>query len=117
MSVTINNKKICEFFQKYPDINLENLLCNFIDLIEKVQRQFTKRISGLNKLSYTQRLKELNLPSLEFRRARGDMIETYKILTNIYDPIITKSLMQVNTTTKTRTHTFKLHKDRFNPIK
>ena len=35
MSVTITNKKICEFFQKYPDINLENLLCNFIDLIEK----------------------------------------------------------------------------------
>ena len=35
MSVTITNKKICDFFQKYPDINLENLLCNFIDLIEK----------------------------------------------------------------------------------
>ena len=35
MSVTITNKKICEFFQKYPDINLENLLCSFIDLIEK----------------------------------------------------------------------------------
>ena len=89
----------------------------FIDLIEKVQRQFTKRISGLNKLSYTQRLKELNLPSLEFRRARGDMIETYKILTNIYDPITTKTLMQVDTKTKTRTHTFKLHKDRFNTNK
>ena len=35
MSVTITNKKICDFFEKYPDINLENLLCNFIDLIEK----------------------------------------------------------------------------------
>jgi len=35
MSVTISNKKICDFFQKYPDINLENLLCNFIDIIEK----------------------------------------------------------------------------------
>ena len=35
MSITITNKKICEFYKKYPDINLENLLCNFIDLIEK----------------------------------------------------------------------------------
>jgi hypothetical protein len=35
MSVTITNKKIVDFFEKYPDINLENLLCNFIDLIEK----------------------------------------------------------------------------------
>ena len=35
MSVTITNKKICDFFKKYPDINLENILCNFIDLIEK----------------------------------------------------------------------------------
>ena len=41
------------------------------------------------------------------------MIETYKILTNTYDPITTKTLMHVVTNTKTRTHTFKLQKDRF----
>ena len=35
MSITITNKKICDFYIKYPDINIENLLCNFIDLIEK----------------------------------------------------------------------------------
>lgn len=34
MSVTITNKKVVDFYKKYPDINLENLLCNFIDLIE-----------------------------------------------------------------------------------
>ena len=85
----------------------------FIDHIEKVQRQFTKRIYGLHKLTYSERLMELNLPSLEFRRARGDMIETYKILNNVYDPITTKSLFTVNTAS-TRTHSFKLHKPRFN---
>ena len=85
----------------------------FIDHIEKVQRQFTKRIYGLHKLTYSERLMELNLPSLEFRRARGDMIETYKILNNIFDPITTKSLFTVNTAS-TRTHSFKLHKPRFN---
>lgn len=41
MSVTITNKKICDFFKKYPDINLENLLCNFIDLIEKFAGNYT----------------------------------------------------------------------------
>ena len=45
------------------------------------------------------------------------MIETYKILTNIYDPITTKTLMQVDSSTRTRSHSFKLHKDSFNTNK
>ena len=53
--------------------------------VESVQRHFTKRISGLNHLSYHERLRALNIPSLEYRRSRGDMIETYKILHTIYD--------------------------------
>ena len=40
-----------------------------IEAIEKVQRPFTKRLSGLNTLSYSQRLKLLNLPRLELRDA------------------------------------------------
>ena len=36
-------------------------------------------------LSYENRLKMLNLPTLTYRRFRGDMIETYKILNNVYD--------------------------------
>jgi len=35
MVVTITNKKICDFHKKFPDVNLENILCNFIDVIEK----------------------------------------------------------------------------------
>ena len=30
-------------------------------------------------LDYEQRLKALNLPSLDYRRARGDITETFKI--------------------------------------
>ena len=65
----------------------------YIDHIEKVQRQFTKKIYGMHKLTYTERLRELNLPSLEFRREREDMIETYKIINNVYGPITTQSLL------------------------
>ena len=48
--------------------------------IEGVQRRFTRLIPGMSGLSYEERLDRLGLYSLEFRRLRGDLIETYKIL-------------------------------------
>ena len=53
--------------------------------IEQVQMRATKLIQGLKGLSYTQRLIRLKLPTLKFRRLRGDMIEIYKMLTGNYD--------------------------------
>ena len=49
-------------------------------LVERVQRRATKLISDLSQLDYQERLKQLNLPSLQHRRRRGDMIFTYKII-------------------------------------
>ena len=60
-----------------------------IELVESVQRRATKQIPGLGNLSYEQRLRELNLPTLKFRRYRGDMIEMFKIANGYYDPQIT----------------------------
>jgi len=40
-----------------------------------------KCVTGLKNKTYQQRLKILGIPSLELRRKRGDLIETYKILT------------------------------------
>ena len=89
-----------------------------IDRIERVQRQFTKKISGLNTLEYTDRLRKLNLPSLEFRRLRGDLIETYKITHKIYDPLTTNTLFEYETDERTRSrHPYKLFKRRFNTTK
>ena len=49
-------------------------------LIESVQSNFTKNISGMSGLSYHSRLKALNLESLELRRLRADLLLAYKIL-------------------------------------
>jgi len=45
----------------------------------------TKLVSELRKKSYKERLMELKLPTLKYRRIRGDMIEVYKLLMNKYD--------------------------------
>ena len=48
-----------------------------IDFIEDVQRYYTKRIIGMSELSYEDRLMKLKLPSLAYRRVRGDMVEVF----------------------------------------
>ena len=41
---------------------------------------------------HEERLKILKLPTLKFRRQRGDMIEMYKILTGKYDNLVTPNI-------------------------
>jgi ribonucleases P/MRP protein subunit RPP40 len=45
----------------------------------------TKLIGSIKHLPYVDRLKKLKLPTLQYRRARGDMIEVFKILRGFYD--------------------------------
>ena len=52
----------------------------YIESIEWVQRRATKMVPELKKLSYPEKLKCLRLPTMAYRRARGDMIEVYKLL-------------------------------------
>jgi len=51
-----------------------------IQLLEGVQRTFTSRINGVKHLNYWQRLKALNLMSLQRRRERYVIIHMWKIL-------------------------------------
>ena len=57
-----------------------------INIIEGVQRRATRQLPELKSLSYEERLKKLQIPTLRFRRLRGDVIEVYKMLSGIYDP-------------------------------
>ena len=52
-----------------------------ITKLENVQRRATRMIQGFRGLDYMERLKRCGLTTLKTRRIRGDMIETYKILT------------------------------------
>ena len=53
--------------------------------IERVQRRATSHVEEISHLSYGDRLRALRLPSMEYRRKRGDMIEMYKRLNDYYD--------------------------------
>ena len=64
-------------------------------------------VQGLQTLSYNERLKKLELPSLEFRRRRGTMIEMFKIGYNQYDPKATIDMFELNKG-DTRTNTKKV---------
>ena len=55
------------------------------DALENVQRRATKQINGMSDMSHPDRLRKLKLPTLAYRRIRGDMIEIYKLLHGKYD--------------------------------
>ena len=53
---------------------------NLINKIEKVQRNFTKRLPLIKNLPYPNRLDFLNIDSLELRRLHLDLVFVYKLL-------------------------------------
>jgi hypothetical protein len=83
-----------------------------IDAIEKVQKSATKMIDGLRQLPYQDRLRKLNLTSLEQRRIRGDLIQVCKIVNNIDKLNYEKFFKLSNQPHFTRGHIMKMDKPR-----
>jgi len=77
--------------------------------LENAQRLATKLAPALRDLSYVERITDLDLPSLYYRRARGDMIETYKHMSGIY--AVDAEYIKPDTSF-TRDHSFRLKKER-----
>ena len=65
--------------------------------IENIQKRATKVLPELKHKSYTESLKSLGLPSLEYRRLKADMIQTYKIFKNIDRLVREKKLSNITT--------------------
>ena len=86
------------------------------DAVERVQRRATKMIPSLRELSYIQRLEKLDLETLDYRRRRADLLETYRILNNIHDVDLScycsqcpnKQMFTPSLSTTTRGHSQKL---------
>ena len=53
--------------------------------MERVQRRATRLVPACNGMSYEERLRFLDLFSLKYRRFRGDLIQTFKILNKVDD--------------------------------
>ena len=72
-----------------------------IELLERVQRRATKLVPSMRHKSYEERLKLLNLFSMEKRRLRGDMIQVFKLL-NKLENVDHSSLFEIKTNSITR---------------
>ena len=68
-----------------------------------------KQIPGLSHLSCPKRLELIGLPTLAYRRVRGDMIEMYKIVCKMYDQDVT-DFIETRSDTTGRGHSFKIYK-------
>lgn len=101
---------------EYASVIWSPHLKKHMDAIERVQRRATKLVPEIKHLSYNDRLRALDLPTLKFRRDRADLIETYSILTEKH--ILNtdcrchlcpdKRMFQKSLATTTRGHSMKL---------
>ena len=65
--------------QEFGNAALSPSLENERNLIEEVQRRATKMVPEFKKLEFVDKLKSMGLLlSLRYKRARGDMLDTYK---------------------------------------
>ena len=76
-----------------------------IEELEKVQKRATKLVHECKYLPYTERFKYLKLPTLKYRRHRGDMI-------GLYDTAVAPSLM-MSQGSHTRGNVYKSQKNVF----
>ena len=77
------------------------------DLIESVQRTFTKMLPGFANLTYAERLLNLQLQSLQQRRLLFDLKMCYNIVYGVYD-LRFSDFFTYSNSFSTRGHTLKL---------
>ena len=82
-----------------------------IDNLEKVQHRATKMIDEYKGLKYEDRLVKTGLTTLEERRTRGDLIETFKMIKGL-NKTDYKRFFTIAHSSRTRGHRLKIVKNR-----
>jgi hypothetical protein len=80
-------------------------------LLENVQRRATKLSFKNKSLDYEGRLRNLGLPTLQYRRSRADMIQVFKIMRGL-DRINPSVFFTASHNERTRGHKYKIFKNR-----
>ena len=79
--------------------------------LERIQRRWTRSITGFERLPYEVRLQRLNLFSVQGRLLRNDLVLVWKIFNGLcsINPDDLFSLVPQNRSNRTRGHSFKIH--------
>ena len=77
------------------------------DSIESVQRAYTKRLPGLQNLSYKERLTKLKIQSLKHRRLLSDLVVCYNIIHGL-SALQINDFFKFSNTSRTRCHNLRL---------
>ncbi len=103
--------------RSFLDLNEGNFIRLYKALV-KPYLEFGSIIWSLSRkedITSIERLKKLNLPTLVYRRLRGEMIEIYKITSGKYNSRVAPVLnFNIREELITRGHQYKLHKERCN---
>ena len=82
------------------------------ELLEKVQHRFTRMIPEIKDKPYEERLRILGLWTLEERRNRADLIETFKMIKGM-SSVPYENFFDLDSDSRTRGHSLKIVKTRF----
>ena len=76
--------------------------------IESVQRKATKLVKYMKNWSYPERLLELGLPTMIYRRRRTDLLQIFRIISGT-DKVHSNKIFQLAGDTATGGHSLKIH--------
>ena len=95
---------------EYANCIWNPILHKDVKLIESVQRRATKIVPEMKDLPYSDRLQRLKIPTLAYRRLRGDMIQVFKLMHGFVDVKKEKIFVMADPERGTRGNSLKLQK-------
>ena len=108
-NIPVIYKTIVRPLIEYANIIREPIYKGDQKSVEAVQRRATKLLLTISHLPYEARLRHLNLPLLQHRRRRGDMITVFKIMTGILN-VDRRKFFEMQLNNNARGHSLKIFK-------